>query len=100
MAERPPAADHRAWFRRSLALTLAVGAVLLLLVAARPGYTAFYVTSTFSFLLAGLLWPGGGPPWRRPRARAQLVARVPLTALAPAQAWRLAARTYRVSTAR
>lgn len=90
-----PPAPRRAhlWFCRSLALTLAIGACLLLLFAVRPGYGAFFLTSTLAFLVAGLLWspeppPRGGMRWRGWRPRPALAA--PFTL----------ARTYHVSAAR
>jgi len=79
------------WFFRSLALTLVLGAIVILLVAARPGYAAFYVASTLAALLAGLLWPMASPPHRGVRVRDALPAR-PHPALA-------FARSYRVSLA-
>jgi len=62
MNARPPSTDPKVWFHRSLALTLAVGACVVLLFAVRPGYGAFFVTSTLAFLVAGLLWNPGDPP--------------------------------------
>ena len=80
----------RTWLHRSLACTLAVGALLGLLVAARPGYTAFYLGSTLAFLLAGLLWAPSGPP---SRGRTERVAPTPSARLPRPPA----PRTYRVS---
>jgi hypothetical protein len=92
MATKPPSPAH-VWFRRSVALTLAVGACVFLLVAARPGYAAFFVVSTLGFLLAGLLWSPGGSPPRGLRVPAPV-------ALRPAPARLAPARTYRISATR
>jgi hypothetical protein len=81
----------RRWFFRSFALTLVLGAIVILLVAARPGYAAFYVASTLAALLAGLLWPMSSPPDRGARGSGGAHAR-PRQALA-------FARSYRVSLA-
>jgi hypothetical protein len=93
MATKPPQDATRIWFHRSVALTLAVGACLLLLFAVRPGYGAFFVTSTVACLLAGFLWAPGEPPRRGLRERAP---RRPLSAPAPFSL----ARSYRITTAR
>ncbi|HEY7065572.1 MAG TPA: hypothetical protein VII06_29125 [Chloroflexota bacterium] len=90
----PPALRNvHVWFCRSLALTLGIGACLLVLLAVRPGYGAFFVSSTLAFLVAGLLWSLGPPPRRRLRWRAWR----PRPAL-PASF--TLARGYRVSAAR
>jgi hypothetical protein len=93
MAPKLPQSAARIWFHRSVALTLAVGACLILLIAVRPGYGAFFVTSTLAFLVAGLLWSPGDPPHRGFRARPT---RRPV---ALAGALNLA-RSYRISIAR
>lgn len=92
MAGKPPSTEAL-WFRRSLALTLAVGAVLCLLVAARPGYGAFFVSSTLAFLLAGFLWSPGEPPARGLRVRLPERTTPMVISMSPA-------RSYRISTAR
>lgn len=93
MATKRPRSNEQVWFRRSLALTLAVGACLLVLLGARPGYGAFFVTSTLAFLVAGLLWSPAEPPRGglrlRPARRPSLLA----GSFPPI-------RSYRVSTAR
>ena len=38
------------WFRRSMAFTVALGALVVLFVAARPGYAGFFVASTLAFV--------------------------------------------------
>src|SRR5262245_28953242 len=82
-------APARVWFFRSFALTLVLGALVIVLVAARPGYAAFYVASTLAALLAGLLWSMSSPPDRGVRVRSAAPAR-PRAAIA-------FARSYRVS---
>jgi len=81
----------RKWFFRSFALTLVLGAMVILLVAARPGYAAFYVASTLAALLAGLLWPMSSPPDRGAHVRP-----APPACARPALTF---ARSYRVSLA-
>jgi hypothetical protein len=89
---QPPTPPTRVWFARSLALTLALGATIALLIGFRPGYAAFYWTSTIAFLLAGFLWTAGSPPRGR-SARRWVEPRTPVPAIA-------AARIYRVSALR
>jgi len=79
----------RVWFFRSFALTLVLGALVILLVAPRPGYAAFYVASTLAALLAGLIWPMSSPPDRGARVRSAAPERPRATAPF--------ARSYRVS---
>ena len=93
MATKPPQHATRIWFHRAVALTLAIGACLLLLLAVRPGYGAFFVTSTVACLLAGFLWSPGEPPRRGLRERP---ARQRLSVSAPFSL----ARSYRITTAR
>ena len=92
MAQRDPGSSARGWFRRSLALTLAVGALVLVLVASRPGYTAFYLASTLAFLLAGLLSLPGGPPRRRAGVRRRPVLYATPIGLQLARTYRMAVR--------
>ncbi len=92
MTPKPPS-PARMWFHRSVALTLVLGACLLLLVATRPGYGPFFVMSTLAFLLAGFLWSPDGPPDGGLRAR---VARRSARLVAPLSV----ARSYRISAAR
>jgi hypothetical protein len=89
---QPPTPPARVWFARSLALTLALGATIALLLGLRPGYAALYWTSTIAFLLAGFLWTTGSPPRRHP-ARCWDEPRT----TAPTMA---AARIYRISALR
>jgi hypothetical protein len=56
MLVSPPPFAPRTWFFRSAAITLVVGACLLLLIAVRPGYGALWLTSTLACLVAGFLW--------------------------------------------
>jgi hypothetical protein len=93
MALKPPQPATRTWFHRSVALTLAAGACLLVLLAARPGYGAFFVTSTLAFVLAGFLWAPGEPPHRGLRLR-------PNRRTVGLSAPFTLARTYRISTIR
>jgi hypothetical protein len=93
MSAKPPDSAARIWFHRSLALTLAVGACLLLLLAIRPGYGAFFVTSTLACLAAGFLYVPGEPPQRGLRTR---TLPRPTALTAPLKL----ARSYRISTAR
>jgi hypothetical protein len=76
-----------------MALTLALGAVVVVLVAARPGFGAFVVTSTLAFVVAGFLWAPGDPPRGGTRAR-----QVPRAFARPAAL--TLARTYRIHAAR
>jgi hypothetical protein len=93
MATKPPQDAARIWFRRAVALTLAVGACLLMLFAIRPGYGAFFVISTLACLFAGFLWSPGEPP--RGGFRAQTAQR--RSSLATPFSL---ARSYRISAAR
>jgi hypothetical protein len=93
MHPHPTRSSAQTWFRRSMALTLALGAVVVLLVAVRPGFAAFWVASTLAFLVAGFLWSPGGPP------ETGLRARVPPPAAARPVGFVLA-RTYRISSIR
>jgi hypothetical protein len=93
MIVQPPPNDAKCWFHRAVALTLAVGACVGLLFAARPGYGAFFVTSTLAFLAAGFIWspsppPAGGRREPRQRCPARLGGQFGL------------ARSYRITTAR
>ena len=93
MTSKPPASAARTWFHRSIALTLGVGACLLLAFAVRPGYGAFFVTSTLAFLVAGFIWCPGEPPKRGRREQ-------PVRPAAALGAPLSLARTYRISAAR
>lgn len=93
MCTKPPQDGARTWFHRSLALTLIVGACLLILFAIRPGYGAFFVTSTLACVLAGFLWSPGDPPQRG------LSERAPRRTSGTAAPFTLA-RNYRISAAR
>lgn len=93
MTTLPPPTDTRRWFHRTVALTLAVGACVVLLFAVRPGYGALYLTSTLAFLVAGLIWSPGPPPAGGRRARRP---RQPVGFGRPLDL----ARTYRITTAR
>ena len=93
MMPHTPHSSAQTWFRRSMSLTMAVGAVMVLLVAARPGYTAFFVTSTLAFIVAGFLWASGDPPARGRRAREAPSHAAIVGGLTPA-------RSFRVTVAR
>jgi len=93
VAPNPSSPSPRTWFCRSVALTLAVGACLLALLALRPGYGVFFVASTLSFLVAGILWVPSDPPHGGRRLRR---ARRPMVLIAPLSL----ARSYRVTTTR
>jgi hypothetical protein len=77
------------WFRRSMALTVALGALVVLLVAARPGYAGFFVASTLAFVVAGFLWVGGDPPERGHRVRGAAPARALPGGLSLARSYRI-----------
>lgn len=93
MHPRPTRPSPQTWFRRSMALTLALGAVVVLLVAVRPGFAAFCVTSTLAFLVAGFLWAPGDPP--QPGFGARVTPRASLQPVGL-----MLARTYRITSVR